>query len=275
MLGRFPLGVMEGRLVPKYRGRYQAHPIGYWREEFDVAAECGLELIEFILDYDGAEENPLLADPAAILGAVNDTGVSVKSICADYFMESPIQRVNASIDVLGRLIDSAVVIGVRDIVIPCVDQSSLGGDEASAFAAAIQPLANKAQDVGINLALETDLAPKQFSELLDAIGSAAVTVNYDTGNSAALGFDCREEFAAYGERITDIHLKDRVLGGGPIELGQGATDFETVMCLIANSNFDGPLIMQAYRDDEGVGVFKKQKAWLEDNYGEILKGRSS
>ena len=55
-----PLGVMQGRLLPKYQGRYQAHPIGYWQEEFSKAASFGLTRIEFILDFNDAEQNPLL-----------------------------------------------------------------------------------------------------------------------------------------------------------------------------------------------------------------------
>ena len=41
--------------------------------------------------------------------------------------------------------------------------------------------------------------------------------------------------------------------------------------LIAASTFDGPLVMQAYRDDEGVAVFRRQKAWLDERYGEALQ----
>jgi len=53
---------MQGRLLPKYQGRYQAHPLGYWQEEFPKAAELGLDCIEFILDFNDAELNPLLRD---------------------------------------------------------------------------------------------------------------------------------------------------------------------------------------------------------------------
>ena len=41
------IGVMQGRLLPKYRGRYQAHPLGYWQDEFVVAESIGLDVIEF------------------------------------------------------------------------------------------------------------------------------------------------------------------------------------------------------------------------------------
>ena len=51
---------MQGRLVPKYMGRYQAHPKDFWRDEFRIASDFGLDSIEFILDYNDADENPLL-----------------------------------------------------------------------------------------------------------------------------------------------------------------------------------------------------------------------
>ena len=37
------IGVMQGRLAPKYQGRYQAFPIGMWKDEFKVAKEYGLD----------------------------------------------------------------------------------------------------------------------------------------------------------------------------------------------------------------------------------------
>ena len=272
MLGRFQLGTMQGRLVPKLNGRYQAHPKGYWRDEFNAAAEFELELIEFILDYEDADINPLLNDIPAICSAIAETGVGVESVCADYFMVAPLQRVPRSITVLEKLIDASVQLGVRDIVIPCVDQSSLvDGSDTIAFVNVIQSLAEKANAKEVNLSLETDLAPRPFAELLDRIGSKSVTVNYDMGNSASLGYDPVEEFLAYGDRITDIHIKDRIHGGGPVVLGEGHCDFDRVFKQINESSYSGPLIMQAYRDDEGRVIFEKQKTWLEDNYGELLQ----
>ena len=88
--------------------------------------------------------------------------------------------------------------------------------------------------------------------------SQRIKVNYDIGNSAALGFNSYEELAAYGDRITDIHIKDRILGGGPVRLGHGNADFIKFFNELKNFNYQGPFIMQAYRDDEGIEIFKKQ-----------------
>ena len=89
-----------------------------------------------------------------------------------------------------RLLNNAVELGVTDVVIPCVDQSTLGGKPAvDRFVKTLLPIVVIAEKHGINLSLETDLAPQLFVELLERFNSNRVTVNYDIGNSAALGYD--------------------------------------------------------------------------------------
>ena len=88
------IGVMQGRLVPKYQGRYQAFPIGMWKDEFNVAEQCGLDLIEFILDYNDAEKNPLLKNGGIdeIVKTTKATGVSVQTICAEFIVKANLCR---------------------------------------------------------------------------------------------------------------------------------------------------------------------------------------
>lgn len=265
-----PIGVMQGRLLPKYRGRYQAHPVGYWQKEFTKATALGLDCIEFILDFDGADQNPLirLDGPEEILSIVAETGVKVQTVCADIFMEAPLHHTDDQIaayskNVLERLLENADTLGVTDIVIPCVDKSSMLDHWAKdRFVRRLKPIVDKADALNINLALETDLAPQPFAELLERFETQHVTVNYDTGNSAALGFDPVEELVCYGDRISDIHIKDRVLNGGPVELGSGDTKFDEFFDALRKFNYVGPFILQAYRDDEGLSVFEKQLGWF-------------
>jgi len=264
------IGVMEGRLLPKYKGRYQAHPVGYWQDEFGVSKELGLDCIEFILDYNDAEQNPLLKEGGIdeLQNVIEQTGVAVYTVCADYFMEAPLHsESNAVADqsqkVMLQLLENCEKLGVSDVVVPCVDQSTLDGKEAAArFVARMKPMVVAAEKYGINLSLETDLAPQPFVELLDRFDSDRVTVNYDIGNSAALGYDPVEELAAYGCRITDIHIKDRVRNGGPVVLGEGDADFDRFFQALKSYDYKAPFIMQAYRDDEGIEVFKKQLSWV-------------
>ena len=208
------VGVMQGRLLPKYLGQYQAHPVRYWGKEFSIAKQIGLDCIEFILDYDRAQDNPLICEGGTfeIQKFVRETGIQVKTICADYFMDQPLHSTNVEvakqgIKVLRKLLVTSVDLGVTDIVIPCVDQSSLNdaGDEQR-FISSIKSVLEEVEEKDVNLSLETDLPPKRFKKLIDNFQSKNIKVNYDIGNSASLGFDPVVELDFYGDQISDIHI---------------------------------------------------------------------
>lgn len=264
------LGVMQGRLLPKYQGRYQAHPVGYWQQEFEVAAEIGLDCVEFILDLNNIEENPLLKSGGIdeIKQVSDQTGVIVRTICADYLMEAPLHSDSQSVaessqQATVRLLENAAKLDVTDVVVPCVDHSTLGSQAAiDLFIEKMAPLVQIAERLEVNLSLETDLAPKPFIELLDRFQSDRVTVNYDIGNSAALGYNPVEELDFYGKKITDVHIKDRLLGGGSVVLGHGAANFEAFFVKLNEFDYKGPFIIQAYRDEEGLEIFRQQFEWI-------------
>ncbi len=270
---------MQGRLVPKYKGRFQAHPVGYWQDEFPLAAELGLDCIEFILDYNDYKTNPLLTEDGRkqIQSISAQTGIGILSICADYFMEAPLHSddkhiASQSAKVLIDLLNATIELSIKDIVIPCVDQSSIKDKYLrDRFTEVLFSIIPEAERCGTNLSLETDLDPVQFEKLLTALDSPHVTVNYDIGNSAALGYNYTDELGAYGERISDIHIKDRELGGSSVILGSGNADFPGFFEYLKRFNYQGPFIMQAYRDNEGLDIFKKQLTWFkkelkENNY---------
>lgn len=248
----FEIGIMQGRLLPRYLNRYQAFPLGYWQAEFFIAKELGLDAIEFILDYNDAKMNPLLTPEGIqeINDVIKKSGIKVKSICADYFMEAPFHgsQSEKSEVILETLLKNAALIGVKDIVIPCVDQSKLKTNEdVQALVKSVNKFLHLAEKNGIFINFETDLPPAQFRELLSNFTSKNIKVNYDIGNSASLGYDPTEEFAAYGEYISDLHIKDRVLGGSSVMLGTGNADFDKVFSLLAKANFKGTVTMQASR----------------------------
>lgn len=264
------LGVMQGRLLPKLNGRYQAHPTGYWQDEFNLASNFGLDVIEFIVDLDDIENNPLMTVEG--LNAVNAesdrTNVGVESVCADFLMDAPLHSVDSDISkiaksYLKRLIDSASRIGVTNIVVPCVDHSALrSSKDIKCLCDALDQMRLLLKAKNISLALETDLNPKSFKQLLQDIDNDQITVNYDIGNSAALGFNPIEEFTSYGDRINNVHIKDRTTNGGSVLLGSGNANFPVVFAELAAMEYSGLLIMQAYRDDEGVRLFSQQLDWI-------------
>ena len=260
------LGIMRGRLLPKFSGRYQAHPLGYWEDEFSIASDLGLECIEFIFDFNDYQQNPLFSNEGIreIEKISSKTGVVVYSVCADFFMECPLHSIIEENRIFAKktlleLLSYCNNLNITDIVIPCVDHSSLVSTENfDIFKTQMTELIPVAENFDINLSLETDLPPSSFANLLQDLDSKNVTVNYDIGNSASLGYDFRVELQSYGKRISDLHIKDRKLNGPSVYLGQGNAKIVEFFKEFQKYDFKGPTIMQLFRDDEGVTILKEQ-----------------
>jgi hexulose-6-phosphate isomerase len=263
---------MQGRLVPPSDGRIQCFPRENWADEFALAAAAGLDSIEWIYDQHGAGVNPIATDDGIedLLRLANLHGVRVASLCADYFMDWPLVRVSGT-DLEARLADLLWLwqrcrqLGIERIVIPFVDASMIATDEdLDQVVSTITRALERAGDLGVELHLETSLAPQRFAELLSQLTSELVKVNYDVGNSASLGYDPREEFAAYGDRVGSVHIKDRVKGGGTVPLGTGDADLAAVFDCLRERDYSGDFIMQVARDVPGeeVAWAVKNRAWL-------------
>ena len=69
-------------------------------------------------------------------------------------------------------------------------------------------------------------------------------INYDSGNSASLGFDAAEEWASYSSRILNVHIKDRLLAGSTVPLGEGNVDFSNLFLMIHKYNYQGYVLPQ-------------------------------
>ena len=256
------IGLMQGRLVPQVDGRIQAFPKDYWRQEFTLAHQHGFASIEFIFEADDHTQNPLFTPDgrAEVRDVVQDSRVPVSAICADYFMDHPFFGVSTkarqeSGSVLGLLIEAASEVGAQRVEIPCVDHAAIRTEEDkrllhSCVSAAL-PLADRR---GIEIVFETSLPPAEFREFLERFHHPLVRANYDSGNSASLGYEPVHELTTLGALIGNIHIKDRVLHGTTVPLGTGNADFPAIFSTLAAVGYQGPFILQTARDADHVGV---------------------
>ena len=101
--------------------------------------------------------------------------------------------------ILERLIINLSKLKGKVIVLPFVDNSSLKSTnhliKVSNFLNNLSKICN---EKSISLALETDLEPNEFIDLLKTIATAHISINYDSGNSASLGFNIIDELDIYG-----------------------------------------------------------------------------
>jgi hexulose-6-phosphate isomerase len=266
------IGIMQGRLTKPIGRGIQFFPFENWQQEFKDAQKLDLREIEFIFDLYKYRQNPLWSKAGRnkIVKLIKKTGVVVNSICADYFMRRPFFRVSSkmmdeNIKLLKRLIKYTSEIGATLIEIPLVDNSSIKNKkEEDNMIDVVRKVTPFLEKYKVRLDFETDMAPKSFLSFINKINNPIVGANYDTGNSASLGYDPRVEMELYGQKIFNIHIKDRVYKGGTVTLGQGDTKFKRFIKSLIRLVYRGSFILQAARGEEGkeMDTIKNQMNFL-------------
>jgi hexulose-6-phosphate isomerase len=253
---------MQGRLTPPIEDRFQCFPRERWMEEFHFAAEAGLDCIEWIYDLYGSDVNPVATDDGVneMRRLADVEGVHILSLCADYFMDKPLVRVTKTelkerLNSLVWLVKRCELVGINRIVLPFIDASRIDTDqEMESVCDLLNRTMDKIEQIQVEIHLETSLSPKQFSDLLSNIPHPLLKVNYDSGNSSSLGYNPKDEFAAYGARIGSVHIKDRIKGGGTVPLGTGDADFVLLANCLKSFKYDGDFILQVARDSVGAEI---------------------
>jgi L-ribulose-5-phosphate 3-epimerase len=253
------IGFMQGRLSPVIDGRIQCFPWNSWQQEFAIGALHGFHMLEWTLDQDRLYENPLLtaAGQAEIRELCRTNGFAIPSLTGDCFMQAPFwkaegdQRAALQRDFV-EIGKACAAVGISMMVVPLVDNGRLDNpDQEEVLVAFLQEQSEFLARHGLKVVFECDFEPPELARFIARLDPALFGINYDIGNSAALGFDPAREFAAYGERIVNVHIKDRLLGGTTVPLGTGNADFDIVFAALARLRYSGNYILQTARIADG------------------------
>jgi hexulose-6-phosphate isomerase len=252
-------GFMQGRLSPLVDGRIQAFPWTSWKDEFQLAEQIDFRLMEWTLDQARLYENPLMIETGQveIRELCQRHNICIPSITGDCFMQAPLWKaVGNERDSLERdfveITVGCATIGISMIVVPLVDNGQLENKEQeNTLVAFMQNQTQFLSKKKLRVVFESDFAPTDLARFIERLDPALFGINYDIGNSAALGFNPFEEFAAYGHRIINVHIKDRILGGTTVSLGTGNADFKVVFAELLRIGYKGNYIFQTARDADG------------------------
>ena len=247
---------MQGRLSKSYKNTIQAFPIQSWEKEFKIASDNEFEVIEWI--FDELEPNPILTMDGItkIKQLMEKNNISINAICADYFMTKKLfnesqTELEKNIDVLKKLIIQANKLEISIIEIPLVDSSSLKNNQnKEEIRNNLEKIISIAESNSVSIVLETDLNPQSFEEFLTKFEHKSIMANYDSGNSASLGFNVKEELIILKKWIKNVHVKDRMIGGGTVPLGEGHTNFEEFFSTLSKINYSADVIIQGARQLE-------------------------
>jgi hexulose-6-phosphate isomerase len=272
------IGFMQGRLSALVDGKIQAFPWNEWREEFPRAKALGLGRMEWTIDQERLRENPLTTESgrSAIGRLSRGNSVQIPSLTGDCFMQAPFWKADgrmreALIGDLDLVLASCAATRVQFVVIPLVDNGKIEAPEQAEVL--LRTLLDRVASLsrqGIKIVFESDLPPADLAQFIGKFPHEIFGINYDIGNSAALGFDCGEEIAAYAPRILNVHVKDRLRGGTTVPLGTGAAELARAIKLIESGGYSGQYILQTARAADGdhagalASYLDMTVRWIED-----------
>jgi len=246
---------MQGRLCDLVDGKIQAFPWRDWELEFPRAQELGFALMEWTLDQNQLFENPLMTvnGRKRIRELSARYGVRILSLTGDCFMQAPFYKVKgatreALLNDLYSILDASKQMGIRFVLLPLVDNGSLETTEhETALLEGVLPLRQRLIDAGMKIVFESDFGPERLATFIKRFPQDAFGINYDIGNSAALGFSSTEEIRRYGNRVDNVHVKDRKFHGTTVPLGTGDADFLAAFAALRKADYSGNLILQTAR----------------------------
>jgi len=248
------IGIMSGRLSKPINNHIQAFPQFSWKQEFEKAHSCGFESLEWVFDL--YRNNPILdGDGLNEIKKLSDKySIRINSVCADYFMEKMLFNVSTyelekNLGVLKKLIKKCNGLEIDLLEIPLIDSSSLKTkNDKTQLILNLKKSVQYARDNNVNIILETDLPPKEFRDLIQEFNHPNIYANYDTGNSASLGYNVKEELEILSPWIKNVHIKDRFYQGNTTPLGTGDTNFDLFFQTLSKINYHGDLIIQGARE---------------------------
>ena len=255
------IGILQGRLTPSNGRGIQFFPFDNWENEFGIIKELGISYMEWIFDYDRYELNPIWTDDGCqkICRHITESDVSVRTVCFDYFMRRPFYKdfnmpklYDENVKFLVHVSENLASIGGKYVEISLVDSAYIENEkEREAAIRYVQECADLVAPKGIILVLETNMRPGVFRQFLEDIGKKNVMANYDSGDSAGMGFDAKEEISSLKEYVGNVHLKDKPVNGISVALGKGDANFDGLFEELKKMNYSGGITLQVGRGDDG------------------------
>lgn len=137
-------------------------------------------------------------------------GLPVSSLAIGALNEIPLKSDPRAGQWLSDSVDVAQAMGLRVVLVPFFAKGDLRNDPAGkdAVIERLKSVAPKAEKAGVILGVESWLSAGEHVEILDRVGSPAVQVYYDVGNSQKAGYDIFKEIRSLGKRICEFHAKD-------------------------------------------------------------------
>lgn len=212
----------------------------------DVAKEVGLDGIQVNM---GRVANDMHLRKPEVQQAYRDaaqrTGLEMASLAIGEMNSVPLKSDPRAAQWLADSLDVCKALNMK-LVMPAFfgkgDLDMAKTEEIDHVVGVIRDVAPRAEKAGIAIGLENYLSAEDNMRIVERIGSPAVKVYYDVGNSTDKGRDVYREIRLLGQLICEFHAKD-----GKFLLGQGRINFRKVRAAIDDIGYSGWIHLEAAR----------------------------
>lgn len=211
---------------------------------FEVAKRIGLDGVQVNM---GSVANGMhLTKPEvqrAYLEAAKRTGLEIGSLAIGEMNSVPLKRDPRAAKWLLEGIDICKALGLKVVMPACFANGDLDmakTAEIDHLVGVLKAAAPKAEKLGITIGLESYLSAEDTLKILDRVGSPAMKMYYDVGNSTDKGYDIYREIPLLGRQICEFHFKD-----ANHRIGQGRIDFKKVRQALDKIEFSGWIQLEA------------------------------
>ena len=224
---------------------------------FDLAKQIGVDGIQVNMGSVGNDMHLRKPDvQRAYLESAKRNGLEVASIGVAEMNNVPLKSDPRAEPWLYDSLEVAKGLGVKVILLAFFGKNDLKKDKAGTdrVVQLLKQAAPKAETAGLVYGLETWLSAEEHMDVIDRVGSRAVQVYYDVGNSHLRGYDIYREIRWLGAKnICEFHAKDH-----EFLFGKGKVDFVEVRKAMDDIGYSGwiqiegaqPLgMVESYRQD--------------------------
>jgi len=210
---------------------------------FQVAKEIGLDGVQVSL---GTVANNLQLRQAAVQqrykAVARQTGVAIASMAMGELNSVPYKSDPRTIEWVSDCVDVMQALEVKVVLLAFFGKGDLCDDPAGVdeVVKRLKVVAPKAEKAGVVLGLENYLSAEQNLDIIQRVGSHAVQVYYDVGNSTHKGYDIYREIRLLKGNICEFHAKD-----GKSMLGAGRVDFHKVRAAMDEIGYSGWIQIEA------------------------------
>lgn len=217
---------------------------------FEVAKRIGLDGVQ--VDFGGGDKDLQLFDKdlqAKILAAAAEHEMEIASLAMGRLNGVPYKSDPRAEGWVSQAIDIAGAMGVNIILMAFFFRGDLKNDPKGTdeVVKRFKKIAPKAEDAGVALAIESWLSAEEHLAIIERVGSLAVKVYYDVGNSNKAGYDIYKEIRQLGSHICQFHAKDY-----DNLYGKGTIAFEEVRKAMDDIGYRGWLVMEGTKMPLGV-----------------------